>query len=151
MRTRPSATARPVRPTPTGRVELVHEALVEAAAHAVVVGPAQERLVGRVDELEDRPIRVEQPGRLVDDLLEDVGRVVDGRDAGRDLAQRPFGVGPPGDVLARHLELVDEPGVRQGDGRLLGDGEEQLAVGRAERVGAAGIGLRGRRGPRRRR
>ena len=44
----------------------------------------------------------------------------DGRHAGRDLAQRPLRVGPPGDLRARALELVDQAGVGDGDGGLVG-------------------------------
>jgi hypothetical protein len=44
------------------------------------------------------PSDSEEAGRLVDDPLEDLGRVEDGGDAGGDLAQRPLGVGAPGDL-----------------------------------------------------
>ena len=78
------------------------------------VGPAQraELLVVQVDA---GAVGLEQPGRLVDDLLEHLGGVEDGGHARRDLAQRPLGVGAPGDLLARPLELLDQP--RVGDAR----------------------------------
>jgi hypothetical protein len=42
----------------------------------------------RVEQVEDRPVRTQQPVRLLDDVLEQLGRLADRRDAGRNLAQR---------------------------------------------------------------
>ena len=50
-----------------------------------------------------------------------------------DLAQCPLGVGGPGEVAARPVELLDEPGVGDGDGGLAGQRADEAGVGLGER------------------
>ena len=102
------------------------------------VGPAQrpETLVPQVDP---RAVGPEQPGRFRHDLGQDGGRVEDGRDPGRDLAQRPFGVGPLGVLLARPLELADQRHVRDRDRRLVGQAREHRGVLLVEGVAPVGV------------
>ena len=95
----------------------------------------------RVVLVDPGAVRLEQPGRLVDDLLEDLGRVEDGRHAGGDLAQRALRVGPPGDLLARALELVDEAGVRDRHRGLVGEGREQAGILGVEGVRPIRVGV----------
>ena len=89
---------------------VAHSGTTDIASPAAV-RPAQ-GVDLRVVQVDPRAVRLEQPGRLVDDLLEDLGGLEDGRDAGRDLAQRPLGIGAAGDLGARALELLDQAGVR---------------------------------------
>ena len=84
-------------------------------------------------------VGLEQAGRLVDDLLEDLVGLEDGRHAGRDLAQRPLGVGPPGDLRPGSLERLDQPGVGDGDRGLVGQRAEQGRAGGIERVRAVAV------------
>ena len=90
-------------------------------------------LAGRlVEEVDPGAVCTDQPARLVDDALEDARRVVDCRDAHRDLAKGPLRVGPPRDARLRGFEGGDESGVRQGDGGLCDEGEEERLVAFAE-------------------
>jgi hypothetical protein len=56
-------------------------------------------------------VGAEQPTRLVDDPLQDVGRLGQGRDPSRDLAQRPLRLGLALEGCARRRELLDQAGV----------------------------------------
>ena len=97
------------------------------------IRPAQGVDLGVVD-VDPGAVGFEQPGRLVDDLLEDLVGLEDGRHAGRDLAQRPLRIGAPGDLRARPLQLLDQPCVGDGDRCLVGEGREQGRVLGVERV-----------------
>ena len=81
-----------------------------------------ERIELGVVDVDARAVRLEEPGGLVDDPLEHLGRIEDGRHASRDLPERPFRIGPAGDLGPRPFELLDEPGVGDGDRRLVGQG-----------------------------
>ena len=68
----------------------------------------------------------------VDDGLQDLVLVVGRADPAGDLAQRPLGVGGPGQLAARASELLDESGVGDRDGGLAGEGPDQARVGLGE-------------------
>jgi len=102
------------------------------------VGPAQ-GLDQRVVEVDPRAIRGEEAGGLFDDLLEDLGGVEDGRDAGRDLAQGLFRIGPSGDLSTRLLELEDQAGVGDGHRSLVGQGGQQTRAGDIEGVAPGAV------------
>ena len=85
---------------------------------------------GVAEQVDHRPGRPEQPDRRVDDGLEDLVLVVRRADPAGDLAQRPLGVGGPGELPARARELLDQPGVGDRDGGLAGERPDQAAVGR---------------------
>ena len=80
-------------------------------------------------------IGLEEALRILDDALEDLVRVAQGGDAGRDVAQRALGLGPAGEGLARALELVDEPGVGDGDRGLLGEAAQHRGIELVEGIG----------------
>jgi hypothetical protein len=96
--------------------------------HAGVERPAQDRAVG-LDEVEDRAVGADQPAGRVDDLLEERARVAGGGDLGGDLAERLLGVGPPGELRARRVELLDQAGGLDRDRGLGGDGLDEAGVG----------------------
>ena len=73
-------------------------------------------------------VRAEDAPRLLDDQPEDRVGVADGRDARRDLAQRPLGLGAPGDLLARPAELADQLRVVDGDRREIRERREQRGL-----------------------
>ena len=99
----------------------------EQAGEPVVERPAQ--LVGAgLEQVEDGALPADQPAGQLDDLLEDVGRVAQRGDARGDLAQGLLGLGPAGESRARAVELVDELGAGDGDGRLGGDRVEDVGV-----------------------
>ena len=102
------------------------------------VRPAQ-RLDGRVPQVDPGAVGLEQAGRFVDDLLEHLVGLEDGRHARRDLAQGLLGVGAPGDLGPRALELVDEPRVRDRDRGLVGERRQEPGVGLAEGVRAVAV------------
>ena len=104
------------------------------------IRPAQRVDLGVV-QVDPRAVRFEQPGRLVDDLLEDLGGLEDGRHAGRDLAQGLFRVGSTGELRARASQCVDEPRVGDRDGGLAGKREDQARIGLAERPAFLGVDL----------
>ena len=56
------------------------------------------------------PSRADEAAGLLDDVLEDLGRLAQDRDPGGDLAQRLLGLGAPAERLARAIELVDQAG-----------------------------------------
>ena len=95
MTTRSSATAIPVAPTPTEIQSLARSSAVnsrlspssKAQCRLPVVGSSRSRMA---------PVAADQPAGELHDLLEDLGRIAQRRDAGRDLAQRLFRLGPPG-------------------------------------------------------
>ena len=98
------------------------------------VRPAQGVDLGVV-QVDPGTVRLEEAGRLLDDLLEDLGRVEDGRHAGGDLAQCPLRVGPPRDLGVGPLELEDQPRVGDGDRGLVGESQQERPV-----VGVEGVG-----------
>ena len=104
------------------------------------IRPAQ-RIDRRVVQVDPRAVRFEQPGRLVDDLLEDLVGLEDGRDAGRDLTQRLFRIRTTGELRTRACQRVDEPGVGDRDGGLAGQREDQSRVGLAECPALLGVHL----------
>ena len=112
----------------------------ELAPDAVVVRPAQ--VAGRgVEQVEDGAFPADQPAGELDDLLEDVGRIAHGRDAGRDLAQGLLGVRPSGEgraraveLATRPVELVDELHVGHGSRRVIGQRAYERDLRRIERL-----------------
>ena len=98
MRTaRCSANAVPATAWPGLRPPVFAQSGTTAIASPGRVRPAQ-RVDLRVVQVDPGAVGFEQAGRLVDDLLEDLGGLEDGRHAGGDLAQRPLRVGAPGDL-----------------------------------------------------
>ena len=75
-----------------------------------------------------RAVRREQALRVLDDPLEHLVRVRQRRDPGRDVPERPLGLGPASEGHSGPLQLVDQPGVRDRDGRLLGQASEHGRV-----------------------
>ena len=104
------------------------------------VRPAQ-RVDLRVVQVDPRAVRFEQPDGLVDDLLEDLVGLEDGRDAGGDLAQGLFRIGTTGELGARARQRLDEPRVGDRDGGLAGKGEDKPRVGLAESTAFLGVDL----------
>ena len=104
--------------------------------HARVVRPV-DLARGRVEEVDDRARRAEQPGGLVDDVLEQLGRVLDRHHPPRDLAQRALRVGRPLEGALRRGEAVDEAGVGERDRGLAGQRVEQPERVLPERVAVA--------------
>src|SRR6478752_5909666 len=110
--------------------------IARSSATAMPVAPAVvERPVqvagGWVEQVEDGALAPDETRRELDDLLEDLAGVAQRRDARRDLAQGLLCLGPPRQRAARAVQLVDEAGPADGDGRLRGDRLEQpgIAVG----------------------
>ena len=129
-----------------GAVAVRLAVLVDGRAADVRPGP-EERVADAPgpapDQVDPHPVRVEQAGGLVDDVLEEVGRVPDRGDPGRDLAERPLLVRPlPLDRLRRR-ERLDQPGVRHRDRGLARERLEQPRVGLGERVDVAGVDRQG--------
>ena len=116
----------PEHPLPDADLESAEEIALGIVPDARVVCPADEA-ARRVDEVEEGSVGFEQPGGFVDRVLEDVRRVAQGGQAGGDLAEAALRVGPSLELGLRPAELLDEPGVRQGDRGLsrerLYDGE----------------------------
>ena len=126
----------PGRPDPDRDPEVRPLLGAEHARQPVVEGPVE--VAGRhVDEVEDHAVGPDQAAGLRDDVLEDLGRLAQDRDPGGDLAQRLLRLRPPGERLARVVQLVDEAGRADGDRGLVGDGLEQRAVLLAPCVDAA--------------
>ena len=90
----------------------------------------------RVEEVEDHAVGPNQAAGLGDDVLEDLRRLAQDRDPGGDLAQRLLRLGPPGERLARAVELVDQAGRPDRDRRLVGDRLEQRRRRSRPSVGA---------------
>ena len=67
--------------------------------------------------------------RLVDDVLQDLVGLAQGRDARRDLAQARLRLGATLDVRARARELLHEVRVRDRDRRVGREGRQQLDLG----------------------
>ena len=53
-----------------------------------------------VEQVEDDAVRADQSARLLDDIPEDLARLAQDRDPGRDLAQALLGAGPTGEGVA---------------------------------------------------
>ena len=107
-----------------------------ASSDARVVRPV-DLARGRVEEVDHRARRAEQPGGLVDDVLEQLGRVLDRHHPPRDLAQRALRVGGPLEGALRGGEAVDEAGVGERDRGLAGQRVEQPERVLPERVAVA--------------
>ena len=101
-----------------------------------VVG-RHEHTLDRVELVDDRAVGPEQPERLVDDALEQVAGFADGRDPGRDLAERMLGLGATLDDRPGELELLHQVGVADRDRGLGGEGGQDLEVRAVVRAGAA--------------
>ena len=139
---------------PAGRHRLAGHAFIEALVG--VIGPqggvgrlrtadvrAAQEMEARVDEVHPGTVAVEEPQRLVDRALDDVGGLL-GRGQGRaQLPERPFRLGPPRDVLAGTVELGDERRVREGRGGMLRERAYERDLRRRERVALAGEGPEG--------
>ena len=63
----------------------------------------------RLHQRQVRAVRVDQPPGGFDDRLEDLGRFLDHRDAGRDLAERALRVDPASQLGLGDLEPLDQP------------------------------------------
>ena len=137
MTTRSSATAIPVAPSPTEIHSFDALLVAEEAPQAVVECPAQPVGAG-LQDVEDRALPADEAARELDDLLEDLGRISQGGDAGGDLAQGLFRSGPAGERAAGPVELLEELGPGDRDSSLRGDRLEQAGIGLAPRVGARG-------------
>ena len=96
----------------------------------------RDRAADRVEEVDDRPLRAEQPGGLVGDVLEQLAGVADRGDPGGDLAEAPLRLGPPADLALRAVQLLDQPGVRDRDRGLGGERADDAGV-----VGVEGVRL----------
>ena len=94
-------------------------------------------------ERQVRAVRADEPAGLVDDELEDLVGVAQGGDPGRDLAQRPLVLGQPGQLAPRDVEVVDEPGVGDRDGRLGREAPDEVGVALAEGVRPGRVDLEG--------
>ena len=96
---------------------------------------------GRVEQVDHGARRAEQPGRLVHDVLEQLGRILDRHQAPGDLAQRPLAVGGSLQRALRRRQPVDEPRVGERDRGLAGQRVEQSEGVLAEGVAVAMPGL----------
>ena len=138
MTTRSSATAVPGRPDPDRDPERGPLLGGERRAEAVVVGPAQVA-GGRVEQVEDDAVGADEPPGMLDDVLEDLGRLAQDRDPGRDLAQGLLGLGASTERVARAIQLLDQARRRDGDRRLVGDRDEERRVRLVPGVRAARV------------
>ena len=93
------------------------------------------------EEIDGHAARLEQAGRSIDDRLEDLLLIAHRADAGGDLAQRPLGVGGLGEVGLGARQLVDEAGVRDGDGGLAGERSDEADIGLVEGVALLRVDL----------
>ncbi len=109
----------------------------EEQRQARVEGPAQDVRLG-VEDVEDRAVGVDQPGRLVDGSLEDRIEIGGTADPSRDLAQAALDLGAPGQLPSRPIEIFDEPGICHGRGRVLGERADERDLGGVERSGPGG-------------
>ena len=98
---------------------------------------------GRVHPGQVRAVGHEEALGILDDALQDLVGVGQGGDPRRDVAQRSFGLGPAGQGHPGALELVDETGIRDGDGGLLGETAEHRRVEVVEGVRTAAHDLDG--------
>ena len=90
----------------------------------------RERSADRVEEVDDRALRTEQPRGLVRDVLEKLAGIADGRDAGGDLAERSLRLRAADDVPSGPVQLLDQPSVRDRDRCLCGEGLCRVRRGR---------------------
>ena len=100
----------------------------------VAEGPAE--VAGLADELDAAAVGIEEPHGLVEGALQDVTRLPNGGDAGRDRSQRAL-------RLDAALELLVQARVAEHDGRLARQRAEELAVGRVEGVATGRVGADG--------
>ena len=120
----------PVQPAVERELEVEHPpagVVVDAGRHdrpEVAAVLDHEREVGAVG--------ADEPAGFLHDELEDLVRVAQGGDPGRDLAQRALVIGQSGELAPRDVEVVDEPGVGDGDGRLGGEAPDEVGVALAE-------------------
>jgi hypothetical protein len=130
---------------PAGRDRLARRPVLERPAVLVDGGPADDvagaRDMGEADpagrgddEVDPGAGRAEEPGGLVDDVLEQVGRVADRGDPGGDLAECPLGVGLPAGRGPGAIQLLDEAGVRHRDRGLAGERLDDVRVVLVERI-----------------
>ena len=90
--------------------------------------------VAGIEQVEDDAVGPDQAAGLLDDVLEDLRRLAQDRDPGRDLAQRLLRLGAPGERVARPVELVDQARRADRDRGLVGDGLEQRRVRLGPRI-----------------
>ena len=88
-----------------------------------------------------RPIAPEQAARLVDDPIEDDVGFAEGGDPGGDVAQGSLGVGASGEGGLRAFELLDQTGIGDGDGGLVGKTAEDRGVDVVEGVAVPAVDL----------
>ena len=79
-------------------------------------------------------VGVEEAHGFLDHPHEDDVGLAEGGDPCRDVAQRAFRVGAAGDRGLGLLELLDQAGVRERDGRLVGEAAEDGFVDLVEGV-----------------
>ncbi len=103
--------------------------------HRHEIGP----VLGETGEV--RAVGPEQTAGLLDDPVEDDVGLAQRCDPGGDVTQRPLGVRPPGDGRLGVLEGLDQPGVGDGDGRLVGQATEDGGVDVVERVAITAVDL----------
>ena len=98
-----------------------------------------------------RAITPEQAARLLHDPIEDDVGFAQGGDPGGDVAQGSLGVGASGEGGLRAFELLDETGIRDGDGGLVGKTAEDRGIDVVEGVPVPAVDLDAPRAARRRR
>ena len=124
----------PGRSDPDGDPELRPLLGGEQVRQAVVVRPMQ--VAGRrVEQVEDDAVGVDEPARLGHDVAEDLARLAQDGDPGRDLAQSLLGVRASGERHPRLPQRVDQAGGPDGDGGLVGDRSQQAGIVLAPGVG----------------
>ena len=84
-----------------------------------------------------RAVGAEQAPGLLDDAVEDDVGLAQGGDPGGDVAQRPLRLGARATRGLRPLELLDEAGVGDRDGGLVGQAAEDRLVDVVEGVPVA--------------
>ena len=96
---------------------------------------------GQPEQVEHRAVGAQQALGRIGHGLQDLALVAHRADPGGDLAQRPLGIGGPGQVGAGLGQLTDEPGIGDGDGGLAGQGADEVGIGVVERVALRRVDL----------
>ena len=92
---------------------------------------------GRVDEIEDDAVGVDETAGLGHDIAQDVARFAQDGDPRRDLAQRLLGARASRQGLLRLTEGIDQARRPDRDGSLVGDRPEQARVPLGPSIGPA--------------
>jgi hypothetical protein len=96
-----------------------------------------------VEDVDEHPLRVQQPGALGRDPVEHLFGVTDGVDLRGDLAQRALHRGLARELRAGAVELLDEAGVGDGHRCLVRQDHQQLRF--LATVGVPAVGVDGQR------